>query len=89
MCFQNLRLQIERVSWRGTLAGCSVTVHQHLNGELSLSYGPHILGRYTAQGEAMVTARRDGLWKRRRRCRLGKRCAFPTFPQPLRLREIN
>ena len=56
VCFQNLRLQIERVSWRGTLAGCSVTVHQHLNGELSLSYGPHILGRYTAQGEAMVTA---------------------------------
>ena len=53
--FQNLRLQIERVNWRGTLAGCSVTVHQHLNGELSLSHGPHILGRYTAQGEAIVT----------------------------------
>ena len=53
--FQNLRLQIERVNWRGTLAGCSVTMHQHLNGELSLSHGPHILGRYTAQGEAIVT----------------------------------
>ena len=52
--FHNLRLQIERVSWRGTLAGCSVTVHQHLNGELSLSYGPHTLGRYTAQGEAIL-----------------------------------
>jgi hypothetical protein len=56
--FQNLRLQIERVSWRATLAGCPVTVHQHLNGELSLSYGPHTLGRYTARGEAIVTARR-------------------------------
>jgi len=54
--FQNLRLQIERVSWRGTLAGCSVLVHQHLSGELSLSYGPHSLGRYTAQGEAIRTA---------------------------------
>jgi transposase len=54
--FQNLRLQIERVSWRGTLAGCSVTVHQHLNGELSLSYGPHTLGRYTPQDEAIITA---------------------------------
>jgi transposase len=53
--FQNLRLQIERVSWRGTLAGCSVLVHQHLSGELSLSYGPHTLGRYTAQGEAIIT----------------------------------
>jgi hypothetical protein len=55
--FQNLRLQIKRVSWRGTLAGCSVIVHQHLNGELSLSYGPHTLGRYTAQGAALDDAK--------------------------------
>jgi hypothetical protein len=39
--FQNLTLQIERVGWRGTLAGCTVMVHQHLDGTLSLSYGPH------------------------------------------------
>jgi transposase len=39
--FQNLNLQIEPVKWRGTLAGCSVTAHQHLNGTLSLHYGPH------------------------------------------------
>ena len=30
--FQNLQLQIERVQWRGTLAGCNVTVHLHLDG---------------------------------------------------------
>ena len=30
--FQNLNLQIERVRWRATLAGCNVTVHQHLDG---------------------------------------------------------
>jgi transposase len=47
--FQNLTLQIERTSWRGTLAGCNVTVHHHLDGTLSLTYGPHRLGRYTAQ----------------------------------------
>lgn len=52
--WQNLTLQIERVSWRGTLAGCNVTVHQHLDGALSISYGPHGLGRYTAAGEPMV-----------------------------------
>ena len=51
--FQNLTLQIERVSWRGTLAGCQVTVHQHLDGTLSITYGPHRLGRYTAQGAAI------------------------------------
>src|ERR1700689_4119913 len=37
--FQNLSLQIERVRWRATLAGCQVVVHQHLNGTLSLTHG--------------------------------------------------
>ena len=48
--FLNLRLQIEPVPWRGTLAGCSVIAHQHLDGTLSLSYGPHCLGRYDPAG---------------------------------------
>ncbi|HZP24076.1 MAG TPA: ISNCY family transposase [Terriglobales bacterium] len=52
--WQNLTLQIERVSWRATLAGCNVTVHQHLDGSLSISYGPHSLGQYTAAGELMA-----------------------------------
>jgi len=54
--FQNLALQIEPVAWRGTLAGCQVAVHQHLDGTLSLTYGPHRLGRYTAQGSRIETA---------------------------------
>jgi hypothetical protein len=37
--FQNLTLQIEPVRWRATLAGCTVTVHQHLDGSLSLRKG--------------------------------------------------
>jgi transposase len=48
--FLNRTLQIEPVKWRGTLAGCTVTVHQHLDRTLSLSYGPHCLGRYQADG---------------------------------------
>lgn len=52
--WQSITLQIERVSWRGTLAGCNVTVHQHLDGTLSISYGPHSLGRFTAAGEPIV-----------------------------------
>jgi transposase len=48
--FQNLSLQIERVRWRATLAGCQVVAHQHLNGTLSLTHGPHCLGRYDAAG---------------------------------------
>src|SRR5271166_5380774 len=48
--FQNLSLQIERVRWRATLVGCQVVVHQHLNGTLSLTHGPHCLGRYESSG---------------------------------------
>jgi transposase len=55
--FQNLTLQIEPVRWPGTLAGCAVTVHQHLDGTLSLSYGPHALGRYDQQGGTMGNAK--------------------------------
>src|SRR5712692_4564057 len=50
---QNLRLQIEAVRWRASLAGCTVTVHQHLDGTFSLTHGPHCLGRYGAQGAAL------------------------------------
>jgi len=52
--WQNLVLQIEQTSWRATLAGCNVTVHQHLDGTLSLTYGPHRLGQFTAQGVSLV-----------------------------------
>ena len=58
--FQNLHLQIERVHWRGTLAGCNVTVHQHLDGTMSLTHGPHRLGRYTAQGAALTENKNGG-----------------------------
>src|SRR5215468_9422567 len=82
--FQNLVLQIERVAWRATLAGCSVTVHQHLDGTLSLTHGPHRLGHYTAQGvaiEATQTAAREKLWKRREVEKSKKR----TFPPRLEI----
>lgn len=52
--FQNFNLQIEKVSWRGTLAGCTVTVHQHLDTTISITYGPQRLGCFTSQGEPIV-----------------------------------
>jgi transposase len=54
--FQNLSMQLERVGWRATLAGCQVTVHQHLDGTLSLTHGPHVLGRFNAQGKPLAKA---------------------------------
>lgn len=48
---ENRVLQIERSRWRGTLAGCRVVVCEHLDGELSIHYGPHVVGRYDTEGQ--------------------------------------
>ena len=98
--FQNLQLQIERVQWRGTLAGCNVMVHQHLDGTISLTHGPHRLGRYSAQGVALnanknAAAQRcgkDAPWKSpktdfsHRAWKSRQARGIPTFPQRRRLR---
>jgi transposase len=47
---QHLRLQIEPVRWRATLAGCTVIVHRHLDGTFTITYGPQRLGHYSAEG---------------------------------------
>jgi transposase len=48
--FARLVLQIERQRWRGTLSGCRVLVYEHLDGTLSLGFGAHEVGRYSAGG---------------------------------------
>jgi transposase len=81
--FQNLTLQLERVGWRATLAGCQVTVHQHLEGTLSLTHGPHLLGRYTADGAAQSATKmpaRRAVEKTR-----GGKVIKPTFPPRLEI----
>jgi hypothetical protein len=81
--FQNLSLQIEGVRWRATLAGCQVTVHQHLDGTLSITHGPHVLGRYSAEGVAQGTTKmpaRRAVEKTR-----GGKVINPTFPPRLEI----
>jgi hypothetical protein len=39
--------QLEKSKFRGSLAGCTVTIHEHLDGRVSVRYGPHVVGRYT------------------------------------------
>ena len=81
--FRNLCLQLEEVGWRATLAGCQVTVHQHLDGTVSITHGPHLLGRYTADGTAQskskMPARRAGAKPR------GGKVKKPTFPPRLEI----
>jgi transposase len=81
--FQNLSLQLERVGWRGTLAGCQVTVHQHLDGTLSITHGPHRLGHYTAQGAALANAKMAAQ-RAVEKTRRGK-VIKPTFPPRLEI----
>jgi hypothetical protein len=47
-------LQIEKTRWRATLAGCRVTIYEHLDGSCSVGYGPHIIGRYHPDGLARL-----------------------------------
>ena len=89
--FQNLSLQIERVCWRGTLAGCSVTVHQHLDGTLSLSYGPQRLGHYTSTGVPIPQtkyAAREAVEKTRRG-KVQKQTFPPRLEIPQRTRDSH
>ena len=37
--------QLDKTRWRHTLAGQTVTIHQHLDGTVSIRYGPHVVGR--------------------------------------------
>jgi len=71
------------VRWRGTLAGCTVIVHQHLDGTLSLSYGPHSLGRYDERGGPILNPKLTA-GKAVEKTRDGK-VQKPTFPPRLEI----
>jgi len=43
--------QLEKSQFRSSLAGYTVTIHQHLDGNVSIRFGPHVVGRYTSTGE--------------------------------------
>jgi len=43
--------QLDRSRFRHTLAGCTVIIHEHLNGDISIRYGPHVVGRFDKGGE--------------------------------------
>jgi transposase len=85
--------QLERTRWRGTLAGCRVRICEHLDGRVAIVYGPHVVGRYTAEGQPLVEANNsraprcgnDAPWK------AGKtpKTSFPLFPPRLEIRPTT
>jgi hypothetical protein len=83
------RWQLEKARFRPTLAGSTVTIHEHLNHTISIRFGPHVVGRFAPDGTALTrtesavekTEPRTP-WKTRRR-------EIPTFPPRRRLRRLN
>jgi transposase len=49
--------QLEKTRFRHTLAGCTVTIHEHLDGTVSMRYGPHVVGRFGADGEPLLASK--------------------------------
>jgi hypothetical protein len=52
--FGKVKLQIERQTFRFSMAKCRVLVCEHLGGTIAIYYGPNLLGRYDAAGLALT-----------------------------------
>lgn len=52
--------QLEKNRFRHSLAGSTVTIHEHLDGSVSIRFGPHVVGRYTAAGRPATKSKRVG-----------------------------
>jgi len=47
--------QIDKTRFRNSLAGSTVTIHEHLDETVSIRYGPHVVGRYSRTGENLIS----------------------------------
>ena len=45
--------QLNKSRFRHTLAGSTVTIHEHLDGMVSIRYGPHLVGQFSLDGTAV------------------------------------
>ena len=57
---QNQIWQLDQTRWRHSLAGCTVTIHEHLDETFSVRYGPHVVGRYDPNGTPLPKPERRG-----------------------------
>ncbi len=62
--------QIDQTRFRNTLAGSTVTIHEHLDETVSIRYGPHVVGRYDQKGVKLISGTKKeravekaGAWK--------------------------
>ena len=76
---QNRYLQLDKTRFRNSLTGCTVTVCEHLDGRLSVRWGPHLLTAVKAERDGGKTAP-QATWKSRLQREI------PTLPT-IRLRR--
>jgi transposase len=76
--WKNVLLQIQPTRIRSTMADLTVIIYEHLDGMLSIGYGPYTVGHYTAAGEQILDA------PQRRQTREGHRPALRPKRSALR-----
>src|SRR5580692_7282738 len=83
--------QIEKTSWRGTLADGRVAICEHLDKTVSIHYGPHVVGRYEADGKPREKSKNAGGPRcgnaAPRKARKTPKTSFPPFPPRLEIRH--
>jgi len=60
LTLENRVFQLDKTRWRNTLAGQTVIIHQHLDGRLSIRYGPHLIAQYAADQLPRQAPKRRG-----------------------------
>ncbi|HEY7305423.1 MAG TPA: ISNCY family transposase [Bryobacteraceae bacterium] len=58
--FRDQVWQLEKTRWRYSLAGCTVTVYEHLDGRISVRYGPHLVASWDKNAAAGTPRQRRG-----------------------------
>jgi transposase len=48
--------QIDKTRFRNSLAGSTVTIHEHLDETVSIRYGPHVVGHFDCNGNKLGPA---------------------------------
>jgi hypothetical protein len=72
--------QIDKCRWRYSLAGQTVTIHEHLDASISIRFGPHVVGRFTKDGgKAGVAENRKQVSRNSLEIAAGD-SHFPTVP---------
>ena len=51
--FNRLTLQVDKSPLRVSFAKCRVMVHEHIDRTLSITFGPHVIGRYDSHGKTL------------------------------------